>query len=281
MLTLKAPAKINLFLEIVGKRKDGYHNLNTLFLKIKLYDQLRFQKTDKIIKINSNHKDICLDKRNLIYKAAVLMQKTTKKKFGVDIYLDKKIPIGAGLGGGSSDAAATLIALNKLWELKLPQKKLHEIGKKIGSDVPFFLLKENAAIGQGRGDILKPLNFKKKYWIVLVKPKIFISTKEIYQRLAPDLTKRRNDVKLLIRAWKNSDLETVGKTLFNRLETVTLKHYKQIAKVKKIISALGVRAVLMSGSGSVIFGIVQNREEAIRIKRKLQNRHEVMAISSL
>ncbi|MFH2138425.1 MAG: 4-(cytidine 5'-diphospho)-2-C-methyl-D-erythritol kinase [Candidatus Omnitrophota bacterium] len=281
MLSLRAPAKINLFLEVVGRRKDGYHNLNTLFLKVRLFDILQFEKAKQGIAIISNHPHIPKDSSNLVYKAAELMSRYAKVKKGVQIKIIKNIPIGAGLGGGSSDAATALLGLNKLWDLRLPQKELLKIGRKLGADVPLFLIPDSAALGRGRGDRLKAVTLLKKFWILLFVPEIFVSTKQVFKALSSDLTNRKNDVKLLIHALKKSDSKEIGKYLFNRLESVTFRKYKWLAKIKKKISALGVRAVLMSGSGSVIFGIINSREEAIRIKRKLQDSGQVLVVRSL
>ena len=282
MLTFKAPAKINLFLEVLGKRKDGYHNLITVFLKINIFDRLYFKETaEKEITISCADKRVPSNSDNLVYKAAELLRKKTGCERGVHIRIIKKIPIGAGMGGGSSDAAAALIGLNLLWKLELPQNELLCLAGKIGADVPVFILPDSAAIGRGRGDILKPVHMKKPFWIVVVDPGIFVSTKEVYSALELSLTKREKDVKLLIYALKNSDIKAMENIIFNRLESVTFKKYSKLAQIKKRISALGVRAVLMSGSGSSVFGIVDKREEAIRIKNKLHGAYKVMVGRSL
>ena len=277
-----APAKINLFLEVESRRKDGYHNILTLFLKIGLYDRLSFKKTAAGIKLNCNHPSMPEDpSRNLVYRAASLIKKKLNKDKGIEIHLKKNIPVGAGLGGGSSDAATTLLALNDIWGLKLSDKELFSLGRKLGADVPLFLKSDPAVLATGIGDRLRPINLPKKFWILLINPGIFVSTKEIYKALPGSLTKTGFDVKLLIHALKNADLDLISKTLFNRLETVAFKKHKFLADVKQKVSALGVRAVLMSGSGSTIFGILRKREEAARIKSELQNICEVMVVKSL
>lgn len=280
-MLINAPAKVNLFLEVLDKRKDGYHNIETLFLKIKLFDKLEFKIIKSGIKISCDHPDVPQDETNLVYKAARLLQEKTGTDKGVHIKIKKNIPVFAGLGGGSSDAAATLLGLNKLWQLGLEQKDLLLIGRKIGADVPVFITDYNAAIGRARGDRLTPLNLETKFWIVLVKPDISVSTKEVYSGLLPNLTKTRNDVKLLLHALRSKSMELIAKALFNRLETVAFKRYKQLKKIKEMISARGLRAVLMSGSGSVIFGLTNNREEAVRLKNDLQGAYEVLVVRSL
>lgn len=282
MIKRLAPAKINLFLDVEGKRKDGYHNIITLFLKVGLYDRLSFKKTDKGIKLICKHPLMPEDpKNNLVYRAASLLHKRLRNDQGIEIHLEKNIPIGAGLGGGSSDAATTLLALNNIWNLGLSIKELSVLGRKLGADVPVFLIPDAAVLARGIGDRLKPQKLKKKFWIVLINPGIFISTKDIFKALPGCLTKTSFDVKLLIHALKNAQIDVIAKTLFNRLETVAFKKHKLLANVKQKVSALGVRAVLMSGSGSVIFGILQNREEALGIKSELQGICEVIVVKSL
>ncbi|MFH1581016.1 MAG: 4-(cytidine 5'-diphospho)-2-C-methyl-D-erythritol kinase [Pseudomonadota bacterium] len=277
-----APAKINLFLEVDGKRKDGYHNITTLFLKVGLYDRLSFKKRNKGIKLECRHPLIADNpEKNLVYRAASLMHKRLSKEKGIEIHLKKNIPVGAGLGGGSSDAATTLLALNDIWGLNLSTKELCSLGKKLGADVPLFLIPDTAVLAKGIGDRLTPQKVRKKFWIVLINPGIFVSTKDIYKAIPGNLTKTSFDVKLLIHALQNADIETIGKTLFNRLETVAFKKQKVLAKLKQKVSALGVRAVLMSGSGSVIFGILRNREEAMGIKNAFHGIHDVMVVKSL
>ncbi len=280
-MIIKAPAKINLFLEVLNKRKDGYHNIETLFLKIKLFDKLKLRLIKNGIKISCKHPDVPENKSNLVYKAAKLLQQKTGTDKGVHISIEKNIPVFAGLGGGSSDAAAVLRGLNKLWALNLDQKELLTIARKIGADVPFFVTDYNIAIGKARGDRLTPLAIESKFWILLLKPNISVSTKQAYQGLSSGLTRTKNDVKLLIHALKNKRMELIEKTLFNRLETVVFKEFKQLKKIKQMISARGVRAVLMSGSGSVIFGLLNNRKEGIKLKQELQGAYEVMMIRSM
>lgn len=282
MLIYRAPAKVNLFLEVLGKRDDNYHNLNTFFLKIDLCDKLYFSLKEKGIKISCDDRRVPKNSKNLVYKAACLVQKQAGLRKGVHIKIKKKIPIAAGLGGGSSDAAITLLAVNKLWDLKLKRQTLLGLAKQLGSDVPLFLNSATAAWATGRGDRLKPVKLRKKYWLVLVNPKIAVSTKQIFEAVPRYLTNIRNDVKLLTNALSRADIETIGMHLFNRLENITFRKHRGLAKIKRNMSALGVRAVLMSGSGSAIFGIVKNREEAMRVRNKLQRRSlEVIVVRSL
>src|SRR3989339_441994 len=181
-IKLKANAKINLFLDILNKRKDGYHNLKTVFQEVSLSDEIYIEQIEIGIKIVCNDPNIPTDSRNLVYKAADLIKKYSKIDKGIQIKITKGIPVGAGLGGGSSDAASVLKGLNKMWQLKLSKKVLINIAKKIGADVPFFI-EGGRCSATGIGDILKPVSVKKKEWYVIVKPCFEISTKYVYSQL--------------------------------------------------------------------------------------------------
>ncbi len=281
MIIQKAPAKINLFLDVLRKRKDGYHDILTFFLKIGLFDTLHFRPAKDTLEIICRHPQVPEDAANLAYKAACLLRKKCRYPGGAKIEIIKRIPVGAGLGGGSSDAAAALLGLNRLWKLKLSTRELMGVAKKIGADVSFFLYPEAAAIGQGRGDIVRPLELDRRFWLILVCPDIFVSTKEVYGKLGRCLTKKKIDVKLLNYAFKNESLEEIGKKLFNRLEVVTFRKHKKLSAIKDSLSALGVRAVLMSGTGSTIFGLTKSREEAVAVKRKLRDPYKIMIVRSL
>ena len=280
-MIIKAPAKVNLFLDVLNKRKDGYHNIKTLFLKIGLFDTLRFSSRKNGIRIICKHADVPEDETNLVYKAARLLQQKTDTNKGVCITINKKIPVFAGLGGGSSDAAAALKGLNRFWNLGLDDLQLLEIGRKIGADVAFFSSGYSSAVGTLRGDSLSPVDLGMKFWIILIYPGIRVSTKQIYEGLPSNLTKADIDVKLLIRAIRTKRMELIEKTLFNRLESVAFKYYKQLREIKENVSAHGVRAVLMSGSGSSIFGLSESREEARRLKKELDSAFEVRVVRSL
>ena len=261
-MKLKANAKINLFLDILGKRKDGYHNIKTIFQEISLSDDIficspRLQSgvseanVKNRIKILCDNPKIPTDKRNLVFKAADAIKKYSGIKKGVLIKIKKRIPVGAGLGGGSSDAAAVLGGLNKLWNLKLTTNQLVKIGKQIGADVPFFIY-GGRCLGEGIGAQLTPLKIRKKEWYVLVNPPFEISTKVVYSQL----TKPRKTDKI--------------KRYINRLEDVVIPLYPEIKKIKDLLVENGVEFSLMSGSGSCVFGFVKNRITGIRIKNRLK-----------
>ncbi|RKY37180.1 MAG: 4-(cytidine 5'-diphospho)-2-C-methyl-D-erythritol kinase [Candidatus Omnitrophota bacterium] len=278
---VRAPAKINLFLEITGKRADGYHNLETLFLKIAFYDQLYFYKRKEGIEIDCHARCVPNDRFNIVYQAADLLRREFKLKQGVKIRIVKRIPVGAGLGGGSSDAAAALKGLNNLWNLELSRKTLFNLARRLGADVPLFFSEASLALGRGIGDELSSIDLGRKFWIVLFFPDVFVSTKQVYESVPVCLTNKKNNVKLLIYALKMYNLELIEKYSFNRLEDVTFRLHNCLLKIKQKISARSPRAVLMSGSGAAFFLIAKDRKEAMQIRNRLQDNYQVMVVRSL
>jgi 4-diphosphocytidyl-2-C-methyl-D-erythritol kinase len=263
-LKVLSPAKLNLYLEILGKRPDGYHTLNTIFERISLFDEITVRESDNgRIKIESDAKDIPRDSRNLAYKAARLLKKDLGISKGALIRIKKRIPVGAGLGGGSSNAASTLLGLNQLWDLRLSRQKLSAYGAKLGSDVPFFLSGASFAFGNGRGEKIKPLvPIRKKFWHIVAAPRFKVSTKGIYAEFDKIQinTGKRKRIRIDFITKKK-----IGEMLFNRLEEVTFRKYPKVKELKESLIAQGVKNVLMSGTGGAVFGIVSSRKEGERI----------------
>ncbi|MDI6745413.1 MAG: 4-(cytidine 5'-diphospho)-2-C-methyl-D-erythritol kinase [Thermodesulfovibrionales bacterium] len=261
MFTLKTPAKINWFLSVLGKREDGYHEILSLMQSIALYDRLTFEHSDRIeIKTDA---DIPLDE-NLVYKAAILLKEKFSVKKGAVITLNKEIPVSAGLGGGSSDAACCLSGLNRLWELGLKDEELIKLGGMLGSDVPFFLKAPIASV-KGRGEIVTKLEAASKHIIVIVKPVIGISTKWAYSEMSkmlPELTKRDNNIKLFCYALERQDFKSVVLMMKNDLELPVMRKFRVIGEIKDRLLAIGAEASLMSGSGPTVFGVFSSREKA-------------------
>jgi len=278
-LAIKSFAKLNLYLQVLNKRKDGFHNLSTLFARIDLADRLIFRKRqDNLIKINSDSLEVPLDGTNLCYRAAVLLKQELKSVLGVQIELKKCIPVGAGLGGGSSNAASVLLGLNKFWKLNLPKTKLVNLGAKLGSDVPFFIHQARFALGSQRGDKITPLASlnKLKLWFLLVYPNFKVSTPLIYQKFDTysGLTRPQGNVRIL-----TSQLLKKGKAVdkgyfFNDLEVITGSLYPVINQVKKALSNIGLERIMMSGSGSAVFAICDSCREAQNLKNKLRKQHK-------
>jgi 4-diphosphocytidyl-2-C-methyl-D-erythritol kinase len=255
-LHLESPAKVNLRLEILKKRADGYHELRTVMQKISLYDTLHFSlERGKGISITTDHPNLPVGKKNLVYKAAQSILKLSDYRGGVHIEIDKRIPLGAGLGGGSSNAAATLKALNQLLGRNLPKNKLMEMGVEIGADVPFFFL-EGSAIGSGIGEQLKKKELP-TLWYVLIYPNFEVSTRWAYQNFV--LTNKQFHFNLH-KFLKTS--EGISHILFNHLEEVVSRKYPQIGIMKNLLFSAGALGTLMTGSGPTVFGLFQDDKSA-------------------
>jgi 4-diphosphocytidyl-2-C-methyl-D-erythritol kinase len=259
-----APAKINIFLEVVGRRKDGYHNLESIMQTVSLYDRLTIKPAPGGITLKCSRKELPVDRSNLVMKAALLLKNELKISSGADIYLEKKIPLGAGLGGGSSDAAAALNGLLKLWKRKLPEARLNKLAAMVGADVPFFLC-GGTAVARGIGERLEKLKRGKTAYILLVNPGFGVATKTVYENLSFPLTKKQKINRILElfkggtspRAWK--------KMMYNRLEEVVLPRYPEIESIKDIFRSQNCEC-LMSGSGSTVFGVVPGLKAGKRMK---------------
>lgn len=281
-LTLHSLAKLNLYLKVRNLRPDGYHNIDTLFERISLFDTITLTlRQDNKIRIMSKGLFVPGGNANLCYRSAKLLQDRFKVNKGVDIKILKRIPVGAGLGGGSSNAAVTLIGLNKLWDLNICTRKLSSFGREIGSDVPFFIYDCNFALGSSRGDKISPLEELSSFnlWHILVVPKILVSTPLIYKKWdeyisqknkKAGLTKKAVNVKIITSALRKGILAFLDKILSNNLEVVTIGLYKEVGRVKEKLSNLGVKVVKMSGSGSSVFGIVSSRKEALFLAARIR-----------
>ena len=270
-ITLDAPAKINLYLDVLSKRADGYHNIVTVFQKIDLCDKIKVTLTEKkTITLFCKHPQIPKRHGNLAYKAARLMMKEFNLDKGVRIEITKKIPVAAGLGGGSSDAASVILAIRKLFNLKIANKRLISLAKKIGADVPFFVSGYNCAIATGIGDVLKKLNNKKTFYLLLLLPSIRIYTKSIYNRISFPLTKPPVNVNMIARILSGVKKSgNLANSLYNRLEKIVFPIYPIVNKGKETLS-LYAEGALLSGSGPSIYAIFNKRKEAMRIKERIK-----------
>lgn len=277
-LTVRAPAKINLYLRILGKRADGYHNIETIFEKINLCDKVVLKRRKKGIRIVCPHKDVPVNQRNLGFRAARALLRAAKRQDGVEIRIDKRIPVAAGLGGGSSDAASVLLGLNKLLSTGLRLRQLLDLGAKLGADVPFFLLSRPRAVGRGKGEILRPLKINRKNWYVLVVPPFKVSTRRMYQDAKITLTKSTSGVRMIIRALEKGDLTALNKYGYNSFAPVLKKRYKQILQINKALKSSGASATLVSGSGPCVFGVTKNRKEAMGISKNLRAKKDWQVI---
>ncbi len=257
-MIVKAPAKINLYLEIINKRPDGYHNIESVMHTVSLFDILEFTELqeDKIELVCDNA-DLFDSKKNLVYKAAEKVKEKYNITTGVKIKLTKNIPMGAGLGGGSSDAAATIVALNKIWKINDDIKNLELLGATLGADVPFFMTGGTAKIS-GIGDVVEKINTNLNYDFVLVKPNFGVSTPYAYSKVKFPLTNPRKISKIIGTLERGLGFEEAKVLFFNRFEDFIFDEYQEIKQIRKVLENLGC-ASLMSGSGATVFGLVQDK----------------------
>jgi 4-diphosphocytidyl-2-C-methyl-D-erythritol kinase len=256
---LEAPAKINWFLSVLNKREDGYHNIASLMQSVDLFDSLLFEESERL-EVISDIPDLPVEK-NLVFKAAVLMQALARVRTGARITLKKNIPLAAGLGGGSSDAACALIGLNRLWRLNLNALNLRAMGAQLGSDVPFFI-DDIYAVVEGRGETVTSLGGANEIPLLLVNPGILISAAWAYESLHGGLTKKAVDIKLFCQSLDRKDYGALRFLQVNDLEQPVLKAYSAIGRIKELLLEQGAVMSAMSGSGSTVFGVFKTAEEA-------------------
>lgn len=269
MLYVKAPAKINLTLDVLYKREDNYHEVEMVMTTIDLADRIGLSlRQDGKIVLSSTDQFVPTDQRNFAYQAARLLQQRFKVSAGVTIKIEKEIPIAAGLAGGSTDAAATLRGLNVLWQLNLTLDELADIGAEIGSDVPFCVY-GGTAHATGRGEQIREISAPPTCWVVLAKPKVGVSTADIYGGLNLTQVKHPNTQEML-RAIEQCDYKAMCRELGNVLEDVTLKLHPEVVKIKSLMERSGADAVLMSGSGPTVFGLVDSEIRVSRIVNALR-----------
>lgn len=269
MLYIKAPAKINLTLDVLYKRPDNYHEVEMIMTTVDLADRIGLEpRKDGLIKIMSADRYVPDDERNFAYQAAKLLKDLYKIEQGVTIHIEKEIPIAAGLAGGSSDAAATLRGLNELWDLGLTVDELAKLGAKIGSDVSFCVY-GGTALATGRGTEIQEISSPPACFVVLAKPKIGVSTAEIYGNLKISEVQHPN-TKQMIQAIENQDYDMICQSVGNVLESVTFKLYPEVVTIKEQMQRFGADAVLMSGSGPTVFGLVDSESRAQRIYNGLR-----------
>jgi 4-diphosphocytidyl-2-C-methyl-D-erythritol kinase len=281
-LAVKTPAKINWFLNIIGVRGDGYHAIESLMQCVSLYDTIEFHHASAL----SVESDLAIPlKDNLVYRAASLLKKQGSYRNGAAIRLKKNIPVGAGLGGGSSDAACTLSSLNNLWGLGLTGKDLYALASQIGSDVPFFL-NGPAAFVEGRGEHVTPIALRSSVILLLVKPPQSVSTAWAYEafdrsgkekesagpdkaRRKSELTKKPVDIKLFCQALEEGDFTFLDRLIVNDLEALVLERYPAVREIRHRLKEMGASVSSMSGSGSAVFGVFTDREKAKKAARAM------------
>jgi 4-diphosphocytidyl-2-C-methyl-D-erythritol kinase len=259
---LKAYGKVNLGLDVIRKREDGYHEVKMIMQTVKIYDRLKFSDMEEDrIDLSCNLTYLPINEDNLIYKACHMIKDAYGIKKGVKIELDKHIPVAAGMAGGSTDCAAALIGMNKLFNLRIPQSKLMEYGVKLGADVPYCIMR-GTALSEGIGEILTKLPPLPACYMVIAKPPISVSTKMVYENLHANKLERHPDIDGMVEALNHGDLTGITTRMENVLETVTINRYPEIEKIKNIMLEHGAMNSLMSGSGPTVFGIYNDKEAA-------------------
>ncbi len=270
-MTLKilSPAKINLFLHVTGRRPDGYHNIISLMCCIGLYDIISMDFKAKKITVTCNNPDVPDDESNLAFLAARQFYKNLGKSDGLSISIEKHIPVGSGLGGGSSNAASVLLSLNRYYQEPFSQEELMTMGLSIGADIPFYIFKQ-PAIATGIGETVKAFDRLDRFWVVLIYPGFGVSTEMIYKNLDLGLTICKKKVKnfLLNKQWFNPENH-----LCNDLETVAALKYPQIYEAKKALIRYGASGSLMTGSGSAVFGLFDDFSKAQGARQAILKKH--------
>jgi len=289
-IILKAPAKVNLYLEVINKRPDGYHNIETIFERINLCDWIKISIIPKGIKVTCSKNLFIPYQSNIVYKAARLLQKKYSLKCGFEIEINKRIPVGSGLGGGSSDAASTILGINKLLNINIKKEVLRKLATKIGADVAFFVSGNPRAFATGIGDVLKPVKRTEQLYFVVVTPYIKILTYSVYRRIDSRvsaiggsayggrgnnrliLTKIHSNANICTHYKQNITANNIKDVLFNRLEEVVLPLYPVLRNIKNKLKKAGAEGILVSGSGCAVYGVFANRKEAVTAEKKLRNR---------
>lgn len=270
-ISLKALAKINLGLDVVRRREDGYHEVRMIMQTIHLYDRLDIKRTQEPgIQIQTNLSFLPVNENNLIYKAAKLLMDEFSITDGVSVKLDKRIPVAAGMAGGSTDAAAMLFGMNRLFSLELTKKQLMERGVQIGADVPYCIMR-GTALAEGIGEELSPLPPMVKCPVLIAKPSISVSTKFVYQNLKLDDTTIHPDIDLLIEDIKAKNLHDIAAHMGNVLESVTIPNYPVIDEIKKHMLSHGALGAMMSGSGPTVFGLFDDEDTAKKAYKAMRS----------
>lgn len=269
-MELKAYAKINLSIDVLSERDDGYHEVRMIMQSISLHDNLRFNKLDGEIRIYCSNPDVPCDRRNIVYRVLEILQQKYHITYGMEVFIEKEIPVAAGLAGGSTDAASAIIAANNIWGLNMSYADMINIGKEAGADIP-FCIKGGTALAEGIGEKITVLNSLKGVSIVIAKPPISVSTKEVYNGLKMDEIAVRPDTDRLIKAVNDCNIRYIAENMINVLEGVTVKKYPVIQEIKSIMLQFGALGSLMSGSGPTVFGIFEDRGSSAKCYNRLKD----------
>lgn len=269
-LKLKALAKVNLGLDVLGVRENGYHDVRMVMQTIYLYDNVTIRKTEEPgIQLKTNLFYLPVDEKNIAYKAAKLLMDEFEIESGVEIILDKRIPVAAGMAGGSSNAAAVLVGMNRLFQLGLKDQELMERGVQLGADVPYCIMR-GTVLAEGIGEILSPLPPLPKCYVLVAKPGISVSTKMVYEKLDSHEIDEHPDIDGIIAGLEEGNLKKIADAMGNVLERVTIEEYPIIEEIKEIMKDSGALNAMMSGSGPTVFGIYDDKVLAKQAQQKIK-----------
>ena len=269
-LELKALGKINLGLDVLGRRDNGYHDVRMVMQTVYLYDQIKIERTKEPgIQLSTNLFYLPVNENNLAYQAANLLMEEFQISEGVKITLDKHIPVAAGMAGGSSNAATVLFGINQMFSLGLSQKELMERGVTLGADVPYCIMR-GTVLAEGIGEILTPLPDMPKCYILIAKPPISVSTKMVYEKLDAHEIQEHPDIDGILHGLENQDLQQIASCMGNVLEKVTIEEYPVIEEIKSVMKDNGALNAMMSGSGPTVFGIYDDKQRAKNASSKIK-----------
>lgn len=269
-MELKALGKINLGLDVLGRRENGYHDVRMVMQTLYLYDRITIEKTEKPgIALSTNLFYLPVNENNLAYRAAELLMQEFGVKEGVKITLEKHIPVAAGMAGGSSNAAAVLYGINRMFSLGLSQEALMERGVKLGADVPYCIMR-GTVLAEGIGEILTPLPAMPRCTVLVAKPPISVSTKLVYEKLDAHEIEEHPDIDGVLEGLERQDLEKIASSMGNVLENVTAEEYPVIEKIKEMMKENGALNAMMSGSGPTVFGLYSDKRTAKKAAQKIK-----------
>ena len=277
-MKIKAYGKVNISLDVVGKREDGYHLLSMIMQNIDLYDEIEVEKQECGIILECNKSYVPVDNRNLAYKAAEIFKERYDIVDGVKINIEKNIPVSAGLAGGSTDAASVLKVMNKLFNVNATEEELMELGLKLGADIP-YCIHGGTALCEGIGEIITPIKPFRDKIVVLVKPAFGVSTKEVYKNFNLEKVKQHPKTAEIINAIENDDLNFVASNMKNLLENVTLRKHKILIKIKEEMNACGAINSMMSGSGPTVFAFFDDMLKAQKCFEKMKKKYSDVFIT--
>lgn len=268
-IQMKALAKVNLGLDVIRRREDGYHEVKMIMQTVRLYDRIILEKTQKGISMETNLSFLPVNEQNIAYRAAKMLMDEFHIQSGLHIKIDKHIPVAAGMAGGSTDGAAVLYGVNKIFELGLTKRQLMERGVKLGADVPYCIMR-GTVLSEGIGEILTPVPSLPDCHILIAKPPVSVSTKHVYENLKLDKIEKHPDIDGMVEALRMEDLHGVTQRMENVLETVTIPEHPEIQQIKDLMIKEGALNALMSGSGPTVFGIFDDREKGMRARDLLR-----------